>query len=312
MTRDEKELAPENRPADTREPAPENGPADARSRMPETGQENYQGMDAFAGLSGGSGNSLRMLLDKVLVWADVCLFAFMVLVGTYQILVRYLFNRPSTVSEELLTYTFAWMSLLAATYVFGQKGHMRMGFLADRLAPGSRWILGIGTECLTIAFTAVVMVYGGIRITTLTMTQKTASLGIPMGYIYGIVPMCGVLILVYNCMNLAEQIASGSGRNMRTAGVGTGAGREPVGRLPASQEPSGLKFADREPSGRLAAGREPSGLKFAGQEPSGRLAASRESIGREFTSQESAGQRSARQQHSERQNPGEERGNGIS
>lgn len=191
-------------------------------------------------------NSLRMLLDKVLVWADVCLFAFMVLVGTYQILVRYLFNRPSTVSEELLTYTFAWMSLLAATYVFGQKGHMRMGFLADRLEARSRWILGIGTECLTIAFTAVVMVYGGIRITMLTMTQKTAFLGIPMGYIYGIVPVCGVLILVYNGMNLTEQIASGNGRDTGTAGVGAGAGQVSAGRIPASQESAHQISASRD------------------------------------------------------------------
>lgn len=194
-------------------------------------------------------NSLRMLLDKVLVWADVCLFAFMVLVGTYQILVRYLFNRPSTVSEELLTYTFAWMSLLAATYVFGQKGHMRMGFLADRLEARSRWILGIGTECLTIAFTAVVMVYGGIRITMLTMTQKTASLGIPMGYIYGIVPVCGVLILVYNGMNLTEQIASGRGRNTGTAGVGAGASQISAGRISASQESARQQDCSRQNPG---------------------------------------------------------------
>ncbi len=154
---------------------------------------------------------LRACFDKTLVWLNVFLFAMMVVVGTYQILVRYLFNRPSTVSEELLTYTFAWLSLLAATYVFGQRGHMRMGFLADRLEGKNRRVLGIGTECLTIAFTAVVMVYGGIRITMLTMTQKTASLGIPMGCVYGIVPVCGVLIMIYNGMNLMEQIAFGDG-----------------------------------------------------------------------------------------------------
>lgn len=65
---------------------------------------------------------IRGVMDQVLVWVNIGLFAFMVVIGTYQILVRYLFNRPSTVSEELLTYAFAWMSLLAATYVFGKRG----------------------------------------------------------------------------------------------------------------------------------------------------------------------------------------------
>ena len=39
-------------------------------------------------------------------------------------------------------------------------------------------------EVLIMVFAAIVLVYGGIQITTLTMSQKTASLGIPMGYIY--------------------------------------------------------------------------------------------------------------------------------
>ncbi len=145
---------------------------------------------------------LRSGLDKTIICVDIFLFGFMVVAGTYQILVRYLFNNPSTVSEELLTYAFAWMSLLAAVYVFGKRGHMRMGFLADRLKGRAKRALDIGIECLILLFAAVVMVYGGMRITSLTMTQRTASLGIAMGYIYGIVPVCGVLIMIYAVMNL--------------------------------------------------------------------------------------------------------------
>ena len=153
-------------------------------------------------------NGWKPWLDRVLMMANVFLFAFMVVLGTYQILVRYLFNSPSTVSEELLTYAFAWMSLLAATYEFGQRGHMRMGFFADRLPEKYQRGLALFSEILTFAFTGVVMFYGGIRITMLTMTQKTASLGIPMGYVYAIVPVCGCLIMIYNGRNLREQLGS--------------------------------------------------------------------------------------------------------
>ena len=52
----------------------------------------------------------------------------MTVIGTYQIVTRYFFNKPSTVSEELLTYSFTWMALLASAYVFGKRDHMRMGF----------------------------------------------------------------------------------------------------------------------------------------------------------------------------------------
>ena len=66
----------------------------------------------------------------------------MTAVGSYQIITRYFFNRPSTVSEELLTYSFTWMSLLASAYVFGKRDHMRMGFMADKLTGNFQKISG--------------------------------------------------------------------------------------------------------------------------------------------------------------------------
>jgi len=147
---------------------------------------------------------VRGALDAVLNVLTIFLFGVMVVVGTYQILVRYLFNSPSTVSEELLTYAFAWMSLLASAYVFGKRGHMRMGFVADRLHGAARRWLDIITEALVLVFFAVVPVYGGLRITALTMTQKTASLGVPMGYVYAIVPASGILVILYSVLNLIE------------------------------------------------------------------------------------------------------------
>ena len=36
----------------------------------------------------------------------------------------------------------------------------------------------------------------------LTMTQVTASLGIPMGAVYTVVPLSGALIMIYNVLNV--------------------------------------------------------------------------------------------------------------
>ena len=53
---------------------------------------------------------------------------------------------------------------------------------------------------------ASVMIYGGVTIMDLTMTQSTASLGIPMGVVYTIIPISGVLIVFYAVLNLADLI----------------------------------------------------------------------------------------------------------
>ena len=158
--------------------------------------------------------SIRKGIDTVLSYACGIVFAFMVCVGTYQIVTRYFFNSPSTVSEELLTYSFTWMALLAAAYVFGKRDHMRMGFLADKITGSARKCLEIeGTprkvleiviELLVMAMVGCIMIFGGVSIMKLTMTQSTASLGIPMGIVYAILPISGVLIFVYGILNIID------------------------------------------------------------------------------------------------------------
>ena len=150
--------------------------------------------------------NIKKLMNKILEFICSVLFVFITCVGTYQIVVRYVFNNPSTVSEELLTYSFTWLALLAAALVFGKKDHMRVSFIADKFEGKSALILGIVTELIILAFSALVLIYGGFSITKLTTTQITASLGINMSYIYMILPICGVIIVIYNILNILEYL----------------------------------------------------------------------------------------------------------
>lgn len=149
-------------------------------------------------------HKIRKCLNTIVSTICIILFAAMVVVGTYQIVTRFIFNSPSTVSEELLTYTFAWMAMFASAYVFGKRDHMRMTFIVDKLPEKQRKIFEIVIELLIVAFAVVVLVYGGFTIMGLTMTQKTASLGVMMGVIYAVVPICGILIAIYGVLNLAD------------------------------------------------------------------------------------------------------------
>lgn len=152
-------------------------------------------------------HKIRKGMNTVVSTICIVLFAVMVVVGTYQIITRFIFNSPSTVSEELLTYTFAWMAIFSSAYVFGKRDHMRMTFVADKLPKEQRKILEIVIELLIIAFAVIVLIYGGFTIMGLTMTQKTASLGVMMGVIYAVVPICGILIAIYGVLNVIDLCA---------------------------------------------------------------------------------------------------------
>lgn len=148
-------------------------------------------------------SKLKKFLDKSLEIICIALFVFITMIGSYQIITRYVFNSPSTVSEELLTFSFTWLALLAAALIFGKREHMRMSFFADRFKGNTAVIMSIISEILVMLFAGLVLVYGGSAITKLTSTQITASLGVHMSYIYIVLPISGVITILYNIINLA-------------------------------------------------------------------------------------------------------------
>lgn len=143
-------------------------------------------------------------LTKALEVICISLFIIITIIGLYQIITRYVFNSPSTVSEELLTFLFTWMALLASALVFGKREHMRMSYVANFFKGKNVIYLSIFSEIVVLVFAALVLVYGGIAITKLTTIQITASLGVSMALIYVVVPISGILTVIYNFINISE------------------------------------------------------------------------------------------------------------
>lgn len=165
-------------------------------------------------------NKFRNILNKVIEVICIKLLAFMVVLGTWQIITRYILNNPSTVSEDLLIYSFVWMSLLGSAYVFGKKDHMTMVFFRQKLeskSPKVKIILNVITELLVMIFSAFVLVLGGFQISMLAMGQISPALGISMGYIYLSLPLSGVITIIYNILNLMDlkqEIAQSNKKNV--------------------------------------------------------------------------------------------------
>ncbi|GAA0741178.1 TRAP transporter small permease [Clostridium oceanicum] len=151
--------------------------------------------------------ALKNSLNKILEVICIGLFAFITILGTYQIITRYVFNSPSTISEELLTFSFTWLALLASALVFGKRDHMRMEFVANLFKGKGAVMLSIFSELMILIFAVIVLIYGGTQITKLTTMQITASLGVKMSYIYVIVPISGCLTALYSVINIFEEIS---------------------------------------------------------------------------------------------------------
>lgn len=145
---------------------------------------------------------LRNILDKILNVLAGGSFIAMVALTCWQVFTRYILKNPSSWSEELVSYLFAWMSLLGASLVTGERGHMNIPVLVDRMGPGARKALHIFAEIIACIFAAVILVYGGMQITTLAMGQMTSSLGVAIGIFYVVLPLAGVLNIIYTILNI--------------------------------------------------------------------------------------------------------------
>ena len=151
----------------------------------------------------------RTALNKALELLAGLSMAVMVILTTYQVIARYIFNSPSTWSEELVGYLFGWSTLFGATIVSGERGHMNIPILVDRMNPGMRKAFHILWEVVAFLFSATILVFGGFQVSKLAMGQQTSSLGVAGGVFYWVMPICGVIILVYSVLNIIG-IANGS------------------------------------------------------------------------------------------------------
>ena len=132
----------------------------------------------------------RTALNKALELLAGLSMAVMVILTTYQVIARYIFNSPSTI-------------------VSGERGHMNIPILVDRMNPGMRKAFHILWEVVAFLFSATILVFGGFQVSKLAMGQQTSSLGVAVGTFYWVMPICGVVILLYSILNIIG-IANGT------------------------------------------------------------------------------------------------------
>ena len=149
-------------------------------------------------------NTFRNGITRILNGLAGISFLAMVILTCWQVLTRYVLQNPSTWSEELVGYLFAWMSLLGASLVTCERGHMNIPIIVERFSAPVQKLLNCLGEVIAFLFSAVILVFGGVQITTLAMGQMTSSLGVPIGIFYIVLPLCGVLNMIYTVLNIID------------------------------------------------------------------------------------------------------------
>ncbi len=147
------------------------------------------------------------LLNKIIETLLVVIFGLLVIDVVWQVVSRYVVGQSSSFTEEFARFALIWLTVLGAAYINGQKeGHLSMDFLLSKLPEEKKTKRKKVIQVFMALFALIIMVLGGGNLvyTTLSLGQVSSALQIPLGFVYAIVPISGLMILFFSIYNIKK------------------------------------------------------------------------------------------------------------
>jgi TRAP-type C4-dicarboxylate transport system permease small subunit len=142
-------------------------------------------------------NSLEILAATMLV--AIC---FIVFAGVF---FRYFLHIGLGWTEELARYLQVWMTFVGATVAVKRWGHFQLT-IVHRIIPASAQRYTRIFAVLVVLALAAVMIRHGIAITRISWNQATPYMDWNVGYLYLVVPVCGVLMVGFAIRHLVDAL----------------------------------------------------------------------------------------------------------
>jgi len=137
------------------------------------------------------------------------LILFMAASTTYDVCMRYLFNKPSIWVVEVSGFMLAAVACLGACYTLKLRRHVAVDLLVDRLPPEIKERLGIATSIIALLTSILLCILSfNLWHEAFTTGERTwTTLRAPLGFLYSYF-FIGMLVLsVQYLVNIVEDIA---------------------------------------------------------------------------------------------------------
>ncbi len=149
-------------------------------------------------------HSFKKVLDLVLRWFCIVLFAALVLLVVWQVFIRQVLGSGNAWTEAMARIVFIWQGIIGAAYVIGEKDDVAIDFLVRKFPTGVVRAIEVLAHAIVGFFAVWVMVMGGMQIVTNTWDDTVELLPISQGQIYLAVPVAGVLIAIYCVIHIID------------------------------------------------------------------------------------------------------------
>ncbi|MEX0609216.1 MAG: TRAP transporter small permease [Balneolaceae bacterium] len=142
--------------------------------------------------------------NRYLEYFLVTLMAVMLISVCWQVITRYFLEASSSFTDELARYVLIWIGMLGAAYASGKNLHLAIDLFPSKLKGKSHDHLNIFINLLIIVFAVTTMILGGLWLVYITYSlgQVSAAMQIPLAYVYSILPISGLLIVIYKIRDI--------------------------------------------------------------------------------------------------------------
>ena len=149
-------------------------------------------------------STLRKTINTGLEKVLIVLMAVLVIDVLWQVFSRYLLSSPSSFTDEMAGFLLIWVGLLGAAYVSGRNEHLAIDLLIQKSSPKRRVLLEKIISLLEVLFAITVLIIGGtwLTYTRFALNVRSAALDLPLGYVYLVLPLSGLLILFFSMGDL--------------------------------------------------------------------------------------------------------------
>lgn len=153
-------------------------------------------------------SGLKAKLDAVMERVLVVLMTTMALCVLWQIVTRYLLGSASSWTEEAARFLLIWIGVLGGAHAVGQKIHLAMDLVKPTEGSSAARFQTLVIELAIALFALLALVIGGTVLVkiSLELGQKSSAMAIPIGLIYSVLPISGVMMSFYCVDAIIEQI----------------------------------------------------------------------------------------------------------
>lgn len=127
---------------------------------------------------------LSMIENAVIILGLSAMF----LILLAQVIMRYVFSRPLTWSEEAARFIFVYVSFIGISYAYRQKGHIRMEVVVNLFPQAVRRGLEVLINLGTIALFCYMIPFS-FRFIGIQAGVKATATHIPMSIVYAALPL---------------------------------------------------------------------------------------------------------------------------